>query len=72
MPTGANDGAAELARGASMAGKALEDAGKLPKPLALLDQLSEPGSQLRRQLTVAASDLSQRIARDQQRALTQV
>jgi hypothetical protein len=44
----------------------------LPKPLALLDQLSEPGSELRRQLCIAASELSQLIARDQQRALTQV
>ena len=41
-------------------------------PLALLDQLSQPGSPLRRQLCVASADLSQRIARDQQRALTQV
>lgn len=44
----------------------------LPEHLALLDQLKVEGSPLRRQLCIALSDLSQRIARDQQRALVQV
>ena len=44
----------------------------LPPSLHLLDQLRTPGSPLRSQLCVAVSTISRRIAKEQQRALTQV
>jgi hypothetical protein len=48
------------------------DSTELPSSLKLLDQLRSPGSQLRAQLCVAVSTISRRIAKEQQRALTQV
>lgn len=44
----------------------------LPSSLRLLDQLRTAGSSLRSQLCVAVSTISRRIAKEQQRALTQV
>jgi hypothetical protein len=43
-----------------------------PVSLHLLDELRTPGSPLRRQLCVAVSTISSRIAKEQQRALAQV
>lgn len=43
-----------------------------PAALDLLDELRTPGSVLRRQLCVAVSTISSKIANEQQRALAQV